>query len=191
MKRFKLRLSLSSLQFCRPSSFPESPSRYPSSFVNSKSFDISYPNIPRPPPSTPYHPTPKRHAPPKTTHLASSPKSYPKNPAMKEQVKPCRKLEEESGEQRKPHRKPDDKSGAGKVKESFAVVKRSEDPYADFKRSMLEMILEKKLFGVDDLEELLLCFLSLNSRRHHAAIVEAFAEIWEVLFCETPKCKRA
>ncbi|XP_057469519.1 transcription repressor OFP7-like [Actinidia eriantha] len=71
----------------------------------------------------------------------------------------------------------------GKVKESFAVVKRSKDPYEDFKRSMLEMILEKQMFDVMDLEQLLQCFLSLNSRHHHEAIVRAFAEIWEVLFC--------
>jgi len=42
-----------------------------------------------------------------------------------------------------------------KVRESFAVVKRTEDPYEDFKRSMLEMILEKQIFETKDLEELL------------------------------------
>ncbi|KAL7193100.1 hypothetical protein ACSBR2_024835 [Camellia fascicularis] len=73
----------------------------------------------------------------------------------------------------------------GKVKESFAVVKKSEDPYEDFKRSMMEMILEKQMFEAEDLEQLLRCFLSLNSRRFHGMIVEAFTEIWEVLFCRT------
>ncbi|KAF2299914.1 hypothetical protein GH714_005948 [Hevea brasiliensis] len=62
----------------------------------------------------------------------------------------------------------------GKVKESVPVVKKSEDPYEDFKRSMLEMILEKQMFEAKDLEELLQCFLSLNSRQYHGAIVEAF-----------------
>ncbi|XAR64116.1 hypothetical protein NMG60_11024331 [Bertholletia excelsa] len=71
----------------------------------------------------------------------------------------------------------------GKVRESFAVVKSSEDPCEDFKRSMLEMILENQMFEAEDLEQLLLCFLSLNSRHHHPAIVEAFAEIGDVLFC--------
>ncbi|EXB59123.1 hypothetical protein L484_014618 [Morus notabilis] len=71
----------------------------------------------------------------------------------------------------------------GKVRESFAVVKRSEDPYEDFKRSMMEMILEKQMFDDKDLEQLLHCFLSLNSKHHHGAIVRAFIEIWEVLFC--------
>ncbi|KAF9678342.1 hypothetical protein SADUNF_Sadunf07G0025000 [Salix dunnii] len=71
----------------------------------------------------------------------------------------------------------------GKVRESFAVVKRSEDPHEDFKRSMMEMILEKEMFEEKDLEQLLHCFLSLNSRDHHGVIVQAFTEIWETLFC--------
>lgn len=72
----------------------------------------------------------------------------------------------------------------GKVRESVAVVKKSMNPYEDFKRSMLEMILEKQIFEAKDLEELLRCFLSLNSRKYHGIIVEAFSEIWEVLFCD-------
>ncbi|KAJ9186602.1 hypothetical protein P3X46_002151 [Hevea brasiliensis] len=78
----------------------------------------------------------------------------------------------------------------GKVKESVAVVKKSEDPYQDFKRSMLEMILEKQMFEAKDLEELLQCFLSLNSRQYHGVIAEAFSEIWEILFCDSPAKKR-
>ncbi|KAJ0960872.1 hypothetical protein J5N97_010452 [Dioscorea zingiberensis] len=69
-----------------------------------------------------------------------------------------------------------------KVKDSFAVVKRSEDPYADFRRSMAEMIVEKDMYEPRDLEELLHCLLSLNSRHHHRAIVSAFSEIWDALF---------
>lgn len=78
----------------------------------------------------------------------------------------------------------------GKVRESFAVVKKSEDPYEDFKRSMMEMILEKQMFEEKDLEQLLHCLLSLNSRHHHGVIVEAFTEIWNVLFCKPPTHKR-
>ncbi|XP_021284803.1 transcription repressor OFP7 [Herrania umbratica] len=74
----------------------------------------------------------------------------------------------------------------GKVWESVAVVKKSEDPYEDFKRSMLEMIMEKQMFEAKDLEQLLQCFLSLNSRQYHGIIVEAFTEIWEALFCDYP-----
>ncbi|KAL4281898.1 hypothetical protein GQ457_03G038900 [Hibiscus cannabinus] len=72
----------------------------------------------------------------------------------------------------------------GKVSESVAVVTKSEDPYEDFKRSMLEMILEKQMFEAKDLEQLLQCFISLNSREYHETIVEAFTEIWEALFCD-------
>ena len=71
---------------------------------------------------------------------------------------------------------------AGKVRDSFAIVKRSDDPYEDFKSSMTEMILEKQMFEDEDLEQLLHCFLSLNSRNHHGDIVRAFIEIWEALF---------
>ncbi|KAM7512822.1 hypothetical protein LguiB_011697 [Lonicera macranthoides] len=70
----------------------------------------------------------------------------------------------------------------GKVKDSFAVVKRSSDPYNDFRTSMVEMIIERQIFGGKDLEDLLQCFLSLNSQCHHRVIVEVFTEIWETLF---------
>lgn len=70
----------------------------------------------------------------------------------------------------------------GKVKDSFAVVKSSSDPYNDFRTSMVEMIVEKQIFAAKDLEQLLQCFLSLNSYHHHRIIVEVFMEIWEALF---------
>ncbi|XP_050216036.1 transcription repressor OFP8 [Mercurialis annua] len=70
----------------------------------------------------------------------------------------------------------------GKVKDSFAVVKSSSDPYNDFRTSMVEMIVEKQIFTAKDLEQLLQCFLSLNSDNHHNIILEVFTEIWEALF---------
>ncbi|KZV29840.1 hypothetical protein F511_43186 [Dorcoceras hygrometricum] len=70
----------------------------------------------------------------------------------------------------------------GKIKESFAIVKRSEDPYEDFKNSMIDMIVEKQMFEHKDLEQLLQCFLSLNSRHHHGIIIRAFHEIWDANF---------
>ncbi|XWS17258.1 hypothetical protein CRYUN_Cryun33cG0052300 [Craigia yunnanensis] len=72
--------------------------------------------------------------------------------------------------------------GTNKVKDSFAVVKSSSDPYNDFRTSMVEMIVERQIFAAKDLEQLLQCFLSLNSYHHHRIIVEAFTEIWETLF---------
>ncbi|KAL2249720.1 UNVERIFIED_CONTAM: Transcription repressor OFP7 [Sesamum indicum] len=82
--------------------------------------------------------------------------------------------ETDSGDQEKKH---------GKVKESFVVVKRSVDPFEDFKKSMLEMIHEKQMFEHKELEQLLMSFLSLNSRMHHRVIVEAFTEILKEVFC--------
>lgn len=78
----------------------------------------------------------------------------------------------------------------GKVRESFAVVKKSKDPYEDFKKSMVEMIMEKQMFETEDLEQLLQCFLSLNSPQHHGIIVEAFSVVWEGLFCKSPPMPR-
>ncbi|OWM80832.1 hypothetical protein CDL15_Pgr006863 [Punica granatum] len=82
----------------------------------------------------------------------------------------------------------------GKVRESVAVVKRSEDPLEDFRRSMWEMVVQKEMFTAEDLEQLLLCFLSLNSRQYHPVIVEAFSEIWQLLFsnrkCSPPSRRR-
>nr|KYP64577.1 hypothetical protein KK1_019178 [Cajanus cajan] len=74
----------------------------------------------------------------------------------------------------------------GKVRESFAVVKKSKDPYEDFKKSMMEMITEMEMSEAQDLEQLLQCFLALNSRSYHAVIVHAFMEIWQQMFVWNP-----
>lgn len=71
------------------------------------------------------------------------------------------------------------------MNESFAVVKRSNDPYEDFRRSMVEMIMEMEMTQAEDLERLLQCFLALNSRCYHGVIVKVFMEIWQQLFSET------
>lgn len=65
-----------------------------------------------------------------------------------------------------------------KLGDSLAVVKDSDDPYGDFRQSMLQMILERDIHSKDDLQELLNCFLQLNSTDHHQLIVRAFMEIW-------------
>ncbi|PSS15882.1 Transcription repressor like [Actinidia chinensis var. chinensis] len=66
--------------------------------------------------------------------------------------------------------------------ESVAVEKDSDDPYLDFRRSMLQMILENEIYSKDDLRELLNCFLQLNSPDYHGVIVRAFTEIWNGVF---------
>ncbi|KAG5233557.1 transcription repressor OFP [Salix suchowensis] len=64
------------------------------------------------------------------------------------------------------------------LSESFAVVKFSVDPQRDFKDSMVEMIVENNIRGSKDLEDLLACYLSLNSKEYHDIIVKAFEKIW-------------
>ncbi|KAK8651267.1 hypothetical protein V6N13_140875 [Hibiscus sabdariffa] len=77
--------------------------------------------------------------------------------------------------------------GFGRVGgESLAVEKESDDPYLDFRYSMLQMILEKEIYSKDDLKELLNCFLKLNSPHYHGIIVRAFTEIWNGVFSIKP-----
>ncbi|KAK4366405.1 hypothetical protein RND71_014285 [Anisodus tanguticus] len=64
-----------------------------------------------------------------------------------------------------------------KIVGSVAVVKDSDDPFKDFRQSMLQMIMEKEIYTYDDLNELLNCFLTLNSPCHHEVIIQAFMEI--------------
>ncbi|GAV58630.1 Ovate domain-containing protein/DNA_binding_2 domain-containing protein [Cephalotus follicularis] len=61
---------------------------------------------------------------------------------------------------------------------SFAVVKSSDDPQRDFRDSMVEMIVENNIRTSKDLEDLLACYLQLNSIEYHHVIVKAFEQIW-------------
>ncbi|XP_047983660.1 transcription repressor OFP6-like [Salvia hispanica] len=65
---------------------------------------------------------------------------------------------------------------------SVAVEKDSDDPYLDFRQSMLQMILEKEIYSKDELKHLLNCFLQLNSPYYHRIIVRAFTDIWNGLY---------
>lgn len=62
--------------------------------------------------------------------------------------------------------------------ESFAIVKASFDPEKDFRESMMEMVMENNIRTSKDLEELLACYLSLNSNQYHDLIIKAFEQIW-------------
>lgn len=73
-------------------------------------------------------------------------------------------------------------SGFGRIGESVAVVKDSNDPYLDFQHSILQMIVEKEIYAKEDLNQLLHCLLSLNSPYHHDIIIRAFSEIWNAVF---------
>ncbi|EPS57851.1 hypothetical protein M569_16966 [Genlisea aurea] len=62
-----------------------------------------------------------------------------------------------------------------KIFDSRAVVKDSDDPYRDFRDSMIRMITEREIYTEDGLRRLLRCFLELNPPHHHGVIVKAFA----------------
>ncbi|XP_030545928.2 transcription repressor OFP12-like isoform X2 [Rhodamnia argentea] len=70
---------------------------------------------------------------------------------------------------------------ASLVDDSVAVPTYSPDPYADFRRSMQEMVEARQLFDVksdwDFLHELLLRYLALNPKSTHKFIVGAFADL--------------
>ncbi|KAM0924339.1 hypothetical protein ACQ4PT_004967 [Festuca glaucescens] len=65
---------------------------------------------------------------------------------------------------------------------SVAVVKQSEDPLGDFRRSMAQMIVEHGIVAGEELREMLRRFLNLNAPHHHGVILRAFAEIWDAVF---------
>ncbi|KAJ4844274.1 hypothetical protein Tsubulata_009823 [Turnera subulata] len=62
--------------------------------------------------------------------------------------------------------------------ESFAVVKCSFDPQQDFRDSMMEMIKERRIREPEELEELLACYLTLNSDEYHDLIIKVFRQVW-------------
>ncbi|PKU62050.1 transcription repressor OFP8-like [Dendrobium catenatum] len=76
----------------------------------------------------------------------------------------------------------DENEAEKKRREGFPVLKKSSDPYSDFRSSMVEMIVERQIFGAQELERLLHSYLSLNSPEIHSAIFRAFADISKVLF---------
>jgi uncharacterized protein (TIGR01568 family) len=65
---------------------------------------------------------------------------------------------------------------------AVAVVKQSDDPLSDFRRSMVNMIVENRIATCDELRDLLRHFLALNAPHHHDAILRAFTEIWDEAF---------
>ncbi|GJV97187.1 transcription repressor OFP8-like protein [Tanacetum coccineum] len=71
--------------------------------------------------------------------------------------------------------------GDRRLMDGVVVTKESIDPHEDFRVSMVDMIVEKGIFGVEELENLVECFVKLNSEEHHKVIFEVFAEIWESL----------
>ena len=68
--------------------------------------------------------------------------------------------------------------GGGIEKESFAVVKCSSDPQKDFRDSMVEMIMENGIINhPEELKELLVCYLRLNTNEYHDMIINVFQQV--------------
>ncbi|PUZ48565.1 hypothetical protein GQ55_7G254900 [Panicum hallii var. hallii] len=72
--------------------------------------------------------------------------------------------------------------GGGRLDGTVAVVKQSDDPLSDFRRSMVNMVVENRIATGDELRELLRHFLALNAPHHHDTILRAFTEIWDEAF---------
>ncbi|KAK4286320.1 hypothetical protein QN277_002890 [Acacia crassicarpa] len=68
-------------------------------------------------------------------------------------------------------------TSTGKLSGSIAVEMKSENPYNDFKQSILQMIIDRDIYSTTDLRELLQCFLQLNLPCHHQLILKAFNQI--------------
>ncbi|CAJ1811133.1 unnamed protein product [Sphenostylis stenocarpa] len=64
------------------------------------------------------------------------------------------------------------------LSDSFAIVKSSLNPQRDFRESMVEMIVQNNIRTSKDLEDLLACYLSLNSDEYHDLIINVFKQIW-------------
>lgn len=62
-------------------------------------------------------------------------------------------------------------------KESLVCSMESQDPYVDFKKSMVEMVEAHGLKDWEDLEELLCCYLRMNGKSNHGYIVGAFVDL--------------
>ena len=192
---FNFKFSMPSFRLCRRKTKLHAPTRLFSPY-NPKAIEIGYPNIPSPPPTTPvrYHDISISKRVPLTTtpEFHNSPVSfdfiknqdeknmdtYDESGRLSDNVDSFKK----SGGTTKKMKDAEVKRKSMVMKESLTVVKWSKQPYDDFKRSMLEMVLEKEMFEAKNLEELLQWFLTMNSRHHHADIVAAFTEIWELLF---------
>ncbi|EOA16865.1 hypothetical protein CARUB_v10005090mg [Capsella rubella] len=65
----------------------------------------------------------------------------------------------------------------GTENESFAVVKCSSDPQKDFRDSMIEMIMENGINHPEELKELLVCYLRLNTNEYHDMIISVFQQV--------------
>ncbi|GER29030.1 ovate family protein 13 [Striga asiatica] len=67
--------------------------------------------------------------------------------------------------------------GGGCTAHAALVAVDSRDPVSDFRASMAEMVEAQGLRDWDSLEDLLACYLRVNSRSNHEFIVDAFVDL--------------
>ncbi|OEL13241.1 hypothetical protein BAE44_0025741 [Dichanthelium oligosanthes] len=96
---------------------------------------------------------------------AASPARAPAGGKKQVKAKKKKMYEKKTGQ-------PEEDGGVG-----VAVEKESCDPRADFRDSMVQMVVEMGLCDWDGLRGMLRRLLALNAPRHHTAILTAFAEV--------------
>ncbi|XP_007039236.2 PREDICTED: transcription repressor OFP1 [Theobroma cacao] len=67
--------------------------------------------------------------------------------------------------------------GSGVFAGSLCVVKLSKDPFSDIRESILEMIDDAGVRDWNTMEELVYCYIALNSPEVHEIIVNAFLSL--------------
>lgn len=70
---------------------------------------------------------------------------------------------------------PDDVQGP--YADSICAVKYSNDPFVDLRESILEMIENVGVRNWEEMEELIYCYVVLNSSEIHGFIVQAFLSL--------------
>ncbi|EMS64314.1 hypothetical protein TRIUR3_29052 [Triticum urartu] len=155
--------------------------------------DVQQPEADVEPPATPTKESPRAPLPRRASYYYSTrdrevpAPPVPKPPRAKEAQSPTRSARrrhkvDHAPEERGPAGGKEPVVGAlgssGRRRDTYPVVKMSEDPRQDFRESMEEMISAKRIQDAEDLEDLLACYLSLNDAAHHDLIIDVFEQIW-------------
>lgn len=116
----------------------------------------------------------------KPKHTSSKSKVRVYSPRMASKVEICKikAIEDKRKAKQKMKREKEFVEGTVVGLDSFAVVKCSLDPQQDFRDSMIEMITEKHISQPEEMEELLACYLTLNSNEYHDLIIKVFRQVW-------------
>lgn len=72
--------------------------------------------------------------------------------------------------------------GSSNMLKTVAVVAETKDPVGDFRKSMLSMIFAHDIDTEDELWDLAIQFLNLNSPQNHPLILRAFSDVCSDIF---------